>query len=187
MQAVFTAQDARHKQVPAYALDYFCRLGVIKRLTRGIYQPTAYEPKVEFLWEGLAVVAASIPNGVICLISALCLYELTDQIVREHWIAIDNRAKAVKRPHARIVRMRNLRLGLDSMSLGEHTLRIFDQERTVVDAFRLLDLEVAIKALRAYLERAQGHKPDIQKLQAYAQILRVDITPYLIALTTKSA
>ena len=80
--------------------------------------------------------------------------------------------------------MRNLELGQTEIHVGKNLLKIFDRERTVVDAFRYLSQEVAIKALQAYLRPTANHKPDLNKLIAYAKQLRVNIHPYIVTLTT---
>lgn len=139
-----------------------------------------YEPKVEFQWENLAFIAASVPEGVICLISALCYYELTDQVMREVWIAVPHASYPPKRPNTKIIRMRNSSLGKKEITLGEYKVHIFDRERCIVDAFRYLSKEIALKALKKYLQ----DKPDLKKLGCYAKKLRMDITPYIIAYTT---
>jgi len=127
--------------------------------------------------------ASSIPHGVICLISALCYYDLTDQIMREYWIAIPNEDKCPKRPHTRIVLMRNIRLGQIIVKIGNYNLNIFDRERTIIDAFRYLNHEVAIKALQAYLTTSANYQPNLPKLSQYAKLLRTNITPYIMAMT----
>lgn len=180
---LFTAKDAEARGVPRHALAYYVQTGVLERLYPGAYRSVNYEPIVDFPWEHVAWAAASIPEGVICLISALCIYDLTDQVMRDAWIAIPNHAYASKRPGTRIIRMRNIDLGKDEMTLGEYQVKIFDRERCVVDAFRYLSHEIAIKALQRYL-RDKNHKPDLKKLQEYARILRVKLTPYILAYTT---
>jgi hypothetical protein len=73
-------------------------------------------------------------------------------------------------------------LGLTTARIGSLTASIFDRERTVIDAFRFLSSEIAIKALQAYLRRSEKHSPDLGKLRHYAKLLRVNIGPYLMAL-----
>lgn len=180
---LFTAEDARLRGIPRHALAYFVKKGILQRIYPGAYCSANYEPQVDFEWEHLALAAASIPEGVICLISALCYYELTDQVMREAWIAVSNCSHAPKRPNTHIIRMRNINLGQMVMKLGEYEVRIFDRERSVVDAFRYLSKEIAIKALQRYL-RSKDHKPDLKKLQEYAKILRVNLTSYILAYTT---
>lgn len=112
--------------------------------------------------------AFTTPNAVISLISALDFYSLTDQILREHWLAIPHSQKVPVRDRIRAVRMRNTTLGRTTVQIGEYELAIFDRERCIVDAFRYLSPEIAIKALQAYLQ-AKDHKPDLRKLQEYAK------------------
>jgi len=131
----------------------------------------------------MALAAKGIANGVVCLISALSYYQLTDEIPRQHWIAIPHKAGAIRRHGVRVVRMRNIRLGRKPLRLGRLLIKIFDRERCVVDAFRYLGPEVAIKALRAYL-RDRKHKSNIRKLTGYSKALHVEIKPYLLSETT---
>lgn len=131
----------------------------------------------------MGLIAASIPEGVICLISALCYYELTDQVMREIWIAIPHESYAPKRPNTKIIRMRNISLGKTEISIGEYKVKIFDQERCIIDAFRYLSKEIAIKALQRYFQ-STFYKTDPKKLGTYAKKLRVNITPYILSCTT---
>ena len=180
---LFTSAEAKKQDVPRQALDYLVKIGILERIYPGAYRFSQYEPEVEFQWENLALVAASIPEGIICLISALCYYDLTDQIMREIWIAISHSSYPPKRPKTRIVRMRNIKLGKIEIALGEYKVYIFDRERCIVDAFRYLSKEIAIKAIQRYFQSTK-YKPDPKKLGAYAKTLRVNITPYILSYTT---
>jgi hypothetical protein len=80
--------------------------------------------------------------------------------------------------------MRNIELGQTEIQLGTAHFKIVDKERTVVDFFRYLSKEIAIKALQAYLRQSDSAKPDFNKLLKYAKMLRVDIHPFIMALTT---
>lgn len=169
--------------IPPRMLAYFCAKGLIAKISRGIYKIRNLDFDSAFEWEDLAITALSIPNGVICLVSALCYYGLTDEIMREFWIAVPHSTTSPSRENARIVRMRNISFGQTTIKIGSRKIKIFDQERTVVDAFRYLDSETALKALQAYLKRGKERKPDIDKLLRYAKKLRVDLTPYISAFT----
>lgn len=182
-QPMFTVTDAVKYGISRQVLAYYTKKGVLERLHPGTYRSAIYEPAVDFEWEGLAQAASSIPNGIICLISALCYYRLTDQVMRESWIAVPHQQRAPKRPNTRIIRMRNLELGATKIMLGEFSVRIFDRERCIVDAFRYLDKEIAIKSLKRYLQGGE-YKPDPKKLQAYSKKLRVNLTPFILAYTT---
>lgn len=183
-EPIFKASDARTRGIPSRMLAYYCQKGIIERVNRGLYRVVDASSGVDLTLEDLVLTAYSIPNGVVCLISALYYYKLTDQIMREYWIAIPNIDKKPKRPHARIVRMRNVTLGQTSIKIGKYTIKIFDRERTIIDAFRYLSYEVALKALQEYLKPTTNSKPDLVKLSKYAKALRRNITPYILALTT---
>lgn len=77
--------------------------------------------------------------------------------------------------------MRNVELGRQEIQIGGSRVAIFDRERCVIDAFRYLSQEIAIKALKAYLFES-SEKPDLHKLSNYSRLLRVNIEHYLIAL-----
>lgn len=183
-KAIFSASDARELGIPSRLLSYYCQKGTLQRVSRGIYRVVEVSTGINWNLEDLILTAASIPRGVICLISALCYYNLTDQIMREYWIAIPNADRSPKRPHIRVVRMRNITLGKIRVKIGKYEVGIFDRERTIIDAFRYLSHEIAIKALQTYLKSSKEHKPDLVKLAKYAKILRINITPYVTALTT---
>lgn len=179
----FTAEEAVKRDVPRHALAYLVKRGDLERIYPGAYRFSEYEPEVEFQWENLALVASSIPNGIICLISALVYYDLSDQVMREIWIAVPHESYSPKRPNTRIIRMRNMDLGRMDIALGEYNVQIFDRERCVIDAFRYLSKEIAIKALQRYFESTTC-KANPKKLGAYAKTLRVNITPYILSYTT---
>lgn len=180
---IFTAKEAKEAGLPSRMLSYFCKKGLIERIERGIYTGSQADLNIDFQWEDLATIAISIPQGVICLISALSYYKLTDQIMRQCWIAVPHSNWPPQRPNTRIVRMRNTTLGQTQIQIGKHYLKIFDRERTIIDAFRYLSVEVAVKALKMSLQLPKSEKIDLVKLQEYAKQLRVNIDPYLVTMT----
>ena len=182
-KAVFSSKEGRKEGIPPRMLAYFCLKGQIERVSKGMYKIKNFDFGSKFKWEDLAITALSIPNGVICLISALCYYGLTDEIMREFWIAIPHATTSPDRENAHIVRMRNISFGQTIIKIGNQKLKIFDRERTVVDSFRYLDKETALKALQAYLKISKDRKPDIDKLIRYAKKLRVDLIHYISAFT----
>ena len=179
----FTAKEAEKRGIPRHALAYLEKRGNLERIYPGTYRFSEYEPMVDFQWENLGLIAAATPGGVICLISALVFYDLTDQVMRQIWLAVPHESHPPKRPNTKIIRMRNTSLGRIRITLGEYHVHIFDRERCIVDAFRYLSKEIAIKALRRYFQSTTA-KPDPKKLGAYAKKLRVNIAPYILSYTT---
>lgn len=182
-RALFSAHDARVLGISPSRLSYYIKKKIIERVGRGVYRGVDSAVDVDFQWEDLVLIAKSVSSGVVCLISALALYELTDEIPRAHWIAIPHATTSPKRSMTRFVRMRDVTTGKTSMKLGGETIAIFDRERTIIDAFRYLTLEIGIKALRSAITQKK-QKLDIRKLQQYAKKFRVHIDPYIITVTT---
>lgn len=181
---IFTSKEARKRGIHPSILAYYIKQGTLERVSRGLYRNPNHESNIPTPWEDLVITANSIPEGVVCLISALNLYEMTDEFNRENWIAVPKSSWPKRRRHTRIVRLSNMTLGKVKMKMGSETIWIFDKERTVIDSFRYLSIEIAIKALKAYLQSTKDHQPDFNKLSKYGRILRKDITPYILALTT---
>ena len=179
----FTAAEATAHGVSSSLLAYYVNKGELEKIAYGVYQGKGTERKeVPFEWEDLISTAESIPNGKVCLTSALALYDLTEEIPRQFWIAIPHKQFAPKRPKTKIVRMRDVTTGSTRLKLGSVKIHIFDRERTIIDSFRFLSPETAIKSLKRYLSGKHG-KPELVKLRKYSIKLKVPIEKYVEALT----
>ena len=180
----FTSSEAKNLGVHPSILSHYVKTGHLKRIKRGVYQSVNYDNPSLFQWHDLIEAVHTIKGGVICLISALSIYELTEEIPRKYWIAIPHETSTHQRRSLKIVRYRNMHLGKTEIKLEGVIVPIFDRERTIIDAFRLLSHEIAIKALKTALSKSGKNRLDIRKLEEYARSLRFNITPYLISLTT---
>lgn len=180
---VFTTAEARSLGIHPSQLSYYVKINLIERLARGVYRGVNAEVDADFQWEDLIIVANSTPNGVVCLVSALAIFEMTDEIARQNWIAIPHATTAPKRDNTKFIRMRDIETGVIEYTLGNEKINIFNRERTIIDAFRYLSREIAIKALKAGLNDRRN-KLDMKLLSEYAKKFRFDITPYVLAITT---
>ena len=134
-------------------------------------------------WEGLAYTVLSIPRGVVTGISALDIYGITDEIPRQYWIAVPHNTSIGIRANTKIIKHRNHGLGISKTSIGDIEIPIYDLERTLIEAFKLLSIETAIKALKLAFNH-EKHKPKIKKINKYSKKLRVSIHEYLLMVTT---
>lgn len=180
----FTSCDARERGVSASALAHYVKTGDVLRMGRGIYRGKSALITEDFRWEDLLEAIQKTKNGVVCLVSALSLYGLTEEIPRQHWIAVDHGTRHRGGDLTKVVRMRNISLGKTSIKRGRMIIPIFDRERTIIDSFRYLSMEVALKALRSAISEPKAKRIDIEKLRKYARTLRVKVEPYLLAMTT---
>ncbi len=162
--------------------------GVIERARAGLYRSTeAPETADQTLFEA----CAAVPEGVICLISALAYHRLTTSnpsaiemaIPRDHW------QPRVAYPPIRFFefRPRLMLLGLELKGGPQHRqLRVFSAERAICDAFRLRRIvgkDIALEALQVYLRRRSGRRvDDLLKMARETRVMRL-IRPYVEALT----
>ena len=177
----FTTRDAEDFGMSRRMLSYYVKTGVIERIGKGVYRGTNLPKLQDESWPELATTAKRV-KGVICLLSALIYYELSDDFMDEYWIAIPHEHSKIEIPNTQIIRMRNFNLGIDEIEMSGLTVKIFDKERTIIDAFRLLDIETAMKALKMYMS-GKKERPNIKKLNKYAKDLRQDISKYLLPFT----
>jgi len=127
------------------------RAGRLLRISRGLY---AWPGRESGVHAALVDVAARVPNGVFCLLSALRFHELTTQAPFQVWLAIAHKARAPKIdwPPLRLVRVAPAKLTLDT---DLHTVEgvelcVTNVARTVVDCFKhrnKIGLDVAREAL----------------------------------------
>lgn len=158
--------------------------GQLVELSRGVYQ------LAEMAWSNhsdLAAVAARVPGGVVCLISALSFHELTTQIPHEIYLAIPRGKESprIDYPPVRIFHFseNTVAAGVKTHKIAGVEVKIFTAEKTVADCFKFrnrLGLDVALEALKTYLRR-NGSRA---KILEYARLCRVEkvIYPYLQAI-----
>ena len=182
-KTLISSKDFRENEHPPGLLRYYEKKGLIKRVGRGLYSNIQNPPDIDFKWEDLVHAVLSIPNGVITGISALDIYDLTDEIPREHWVAVPHGTSLGSRPIVRIIHTRNHNTGLSSIKLGDVTVPIYEPERVLIDAFKLTDRETAIKALKEAF-KSEKKQINVDKLINYSKKLRTNIIPYLEVVTT---
>jgi len=161
--------------------------GSVIRVGRGLYQLTDSEIGIN---TSLAEVSKQAPKAIICLVSALAFYGLTDQMPRRVWVAIGASSwePNFKQPKTRIVRLREPYFSgdVEKHSISGTMVSIYSIEKSLCDAFRLpklVDRSVAIESLKSALTDKKTTPAKIanaaKKYRAWNQI-----SPYLEALTS---
>ena len=169
---------------PEY-LRRLCQSGQLINISRGIYIPADSEMSPNI---GLAQVAKRIPNGVICLLSALQFYDIGNQSPFEVWTAIDRKSRnpQVDFPPVRIFRFSNQALsqGIETHKVEGVDVKIYCPAKTIADCFKYrnkIGLEIAIEALKDCHQKKLFTN---DQLWNYAEICRVTkvMKPYLEAI-----
>lgn len=166
--AFVTTEEARQKGISPMTLSRLCKDGELYRIEHGVYAT-----ELDWLTDGLKkhiVPCAIYPKAVVCGISALTYHNLTDEEEREVWLAVQP-PQRIANPRYRLIRPTGLNysLGVEVHKFGTRTVRIYNIEKSVVDAFKYLWEEVAYKALRRYLKRKNS---DVRKLCDYGRRLK---------------
>ena len=175
------AEQGIHRQV----LTRLVAQGQIERVARGVYR-LPEQPITEN--HGLALAAAAVPQGVVCLLSALQYHGMGTQLPSEVWMALDRRAWRPKLayPPLRIVRYTGeaLTAGAQAHRIEGRAVKVYGPAKTVADCFKYrnkIGLDVALEALR---EGWRARRFTMDELDRYASICRVQrvMRPYLEAL-----
>jgi predicted transcriptional regulator of viral defense system len=160
--------------------------GVLEALSRGLYRLTELEPLGN---PDLVTVATRIPQGVLCLISALAFHELTTQVPHVIDVALERgtRKPRLDYPPTRFFWFSGpaFHEGIETRQLDAAAVRVYDPEKTVVDCFRYrnkIGMDVVLEALRFWRE----HRPKkLDVLLKYARMRHVEtaLRPYVLTLT----
>jgi len=125
----------------------------------------------------LITVCRAEPQAVICLISALDYYEMTDFNPSEIYYAIPHsqKKKSISYPPVKtfFFRERFYNPGIDIINTKYGELKIYNREKTICDMFRYrnkLGEDLAMQALKNYLKQK---KKSIATLIKYAEICQV--------------
>lgn len=182
MPGVVKSRDLEYGGISRHRIPGLLRRGELERLGWGLYRKSEVEATE---YETIAMVGAKIPNGVVCLLTALQIYDIGSQSPRDIWIAIDVKARSPRpdRMPVRIVRFskRMLTVGVEERKFQGVTVRVTTPGRTVVDCFRYrnkIGLDVALEALRDALRRRIVTADEIVRIAKMCRAMTV-IRPYM--------
>ena len=159
--------------------------GVLQRISRGLYRLADSAPLAN---PDLVTVSLRVPEGVICLISALAFHNLTTQIPHQVHLAISRGASPprIDYPPVRsfVYSKQVFAAGIETHQLDKVPVHIYGPEKTLADCFKYrnkIGMDTAVEAIRLYKER---RRVQVDALMRYAEICRVAkiMRPYLEAI-----
>lgn len=160
--------------------------GLLVRVARGLYAL----PKRDFgEHDTLVQVAKLVPEGIVCLLSALRFHELTTQNPSEVWLGIERKARKPKLrwPPLHIVWWSGAALteGIIVVNVAGVSIRATSPARTVADCFKYrnkIGLDIAVEALRDFRRKKMGSLDELHRMTNVCRVARV-VQPYLEAMT----
>ena len=164
-----------------YEVASFCKEEVIERIRRGLYQFPQSNSTME-----QQLIHKLLPQGIICVESALFHYGYSDFAPREWSIAVPRTAsRAVKNIEefpvkAYYIQKDFLTIGKSMDNFNGVTLSVYDRERTICDCFKYrtkLDNEIFNKAVNAYAIDEQKNLANLSKyakeMKLYTKVMNV--------------
>jgi len=159
--------------------------GKVLKLDRGVYQLAENEPVSN---PDLVIVAKKIPEARICLISALAIHNITDEIPHKVHIALPHSAWEPKMdyPPIKVYRFSytTLTAGVQIQTIDGVEIKVYEPAKTIADCFKFrnqIGLDTAIEAIKRGIS---GKKATYKEIIHYARLCKVErvIQPYLEAL-----
>ena len=151
-----------------------CNAGYLDRVRHGYYQMAEQNEATEE-----QMLATLIPQGIVCVESALFYYGYSDFAPRKWSVAVPRTISRTKLDvdalplQTYFVQQDLYELGKTTGNFHGTTLPVYDKERTICDCFKYrsrLDTELFSKALNAY---ANDPQKNLNNLSIYAKKLRV--------------
>jgi predicted transcriptional regulator of viral defense system len=112
------SRDLRESRVDRSELRRLTAAGVLERVTRGVYR-LVDAPATEA--HTVATVIKRVPQGTVCLLTALQLHGLTTQLPHQVWIALDRKAR---RPRLTDLPVRVMRFSGAALTAGVETRKV---------------------------------------------------------------
>ncbi len=183
---VLRAHDIEARGIPRAQLSRWVDAGALVRVGRGLY---ALPDRELGEHESIIHAVTRVASGIVCLLSALRIYELTTQNPPEVWLALPRTARTpcLDWPPLRVTRWSGPALteGVIESKLDGVPVRITTAARTVADCFKhrsTVGLDVAIEALRDYRRRHVGTVDELIRAAKVCRVQRV-MQPYVEAVT----
>lgn len=182
---VLRMSEALYAGIHRRMLYSMLEAGVVEQLSRGLYRLADLPPLGN---PDLVSVARKVPNGVICLISALVYHEITTQVPHEVYVALDRGTEPPRLSHPPLrvfwFSRESFTVGIEKHKIDGVLVRIYSPEKTIADCFKYrnkIGLDTAIEALKRYREKKRFKVDDLMK---FAQVCRIEkvMRPYLEAL-----
>lgn len=174
----FRASALAEVGIPRSYLARWEKEGVVERVSRGLYRLVQVEPTE---LGSVAQVARRVPKGVICLLTALQIHELTSEVPHAVWLMIATKGH---RPKIDFVQTELVYASGAALTHGVETrlvegvhVQLTNPPKTVADCFRYrnhIGMETAYTALRDYLGAVRARRSPIYTIPNLIDAAKAD-------------
>jgi len=170
-----TTKEISGKGINRYYISNLEKAGIISKIKKGLYKWGEYDFQYNF---ELVDVFKIVPQGVLCLTSALAYYDLTTLNPWQYEIAIERDRKVAipEYPPIKLVyfSQKQLKTGISNVEIeGHHLIKIYDIEKTICDCVRYrnkIGIDIVKEGINEYIKRKDRN---FNKLMEYAEVCRV--------------
>lgn len=148
--------------------------GIVIKVKNGLYR-LSDTPVISN--QSFIDLACAVPEGVICLLSALSYYEMTTFNPSIISMAIHRKSWRPKIEYPPVefyyFSKKQFEAGIDKINIRGYKINIYCREKTICDCFRYrnkLGIDIAKEGLSEYLRRKDRN---LERLLKYAEICRV--------------
>ena len=168
--------------------EYLRRLtndGRIERVAHGLYRLPEGDIGAN---HSIVEAARLVPNGIVCLFSALRVHEITTQSPFEVWLAVESGAwrRIPTCVPVRFIRPHGPAFleGVEHFDIEGFSVPVYSLAKTVADCFKYrnkIGLDVALEALKESIAQKRVSADDIWRFAKICRVTNV-IRPYLEAM-----
>lgn len=158
--------------------------GRIEQLSRGVFRLADAPPLRD---PDLATASLRVPDGVLCLISALAWHEMTTQVPHEIHLAIPRGAEPPRLAYPPVRHFwfsgRAYSEGIETHQIDGVAHRVYSREKTIADCFKYrhrIGLDTVLEALKTYRQQGPVRTDSLLHCAEICRVRQV-IQPYLEA------
>jgi predicted transcriptional regulator of viral defense system len=182
---ILRPRDLQPAGIPRAYLKQLVDRGELLKTGRGLYVSADAQLTEN---QSLAETAKLVPNGVVCLLSALRFHGLTTENPGEVWIAIHRGARPPKSgvPALRVMWFSGKMLteGIQKHVIQGVTVPVYSVAKTVADCFRFrhrIGVNIAVEALRDAWQNKKVTSDELWRCAKVCRVLNV-MRPYFDSL-----
>ena len=184
-KALVRAADLEAAGYTRFQIPALLRRGELARMSRGLYYWTNASLSSH---STIASVGKLVPNGIICLLTALRFHEIGTQNSGSVWVALPSNYRTPKLSDISIsaVHFGGIfrKAGVTDIEIDGVSVKMTSPARTVADCFRFrnkIGLDIAIEALEESVRRKVFTSDELVKMAQKCRIYAV-MKPYMEAI-----
>ncbi len=168
-KSIITTKELMENGYSHYFIKKMQQEGYLSKIKRGIY---IINSTIESQY---SEIQAIVPKGILCLLSAAYIHELTTFIPKNYQFAISNKSKIVL-PNYPPIKLyywnkKRLEIGIIESEIEGVKIKIYDKEKTVCDIIRYrnkIGLDIVKEILKNYINYPSKN---LTRLNQYAKEL----------------